>query len=219
MVGLLEMRTRFGTLFSRFLRGGVVLSALESWALQTLIASLPPELRQIVEAQFQRYVLAQREVDGRALNFYPRRSEMRAGLSAPLLKMKVEEAPLVRIKFSVPGHGRHLHAVLTAVSGRAFCVSFSNDVRPFAVTSGFELANVEQSWRSNFHLAKESAMTSESDDKQLEKRSHAGAGIAIGIAVGVAIGTALDQLALGIALGVAFGVAIGAASRARHKKD
>jgi hypothetical protein len=152
-LGFKEMRTQFGTPLSRFLRGGVVLSSLEGWALQTLVSSLPPELQQIVEAQFQKYVLVQREVDGRALNFYPRRSEMKAGLSAPSLHMEGEEAPLVRIKFSVAGHGCSLHAVLTAVLGRAFCVSFSSDVRPFAASSGFELKDVEQSWHSNFNVA------------------------------------------------------------------
>ena len=148
------MRLQFGTRLTRFLRGGVVLSDLEGWTLQTLVSSLPAGLRQIVEAQFQRYVLVQREVDGRALNFYPRRSEMKAGLFAPALKMEVEETPLVRIKFSVTGHGRSLHAVLTAVLGRAFCVSFSNDTRPFAAASVFELENVEQAWRSNFNVTK-----------------------------------------------------------------
>jgi hypothetical protein len=153
-LGFEEMRTQFGTRLSRFLCGGVVLSALESWTLQSLVSSLPPDLRQIVEAQFQRYVLVQREVDGRALNFYPRRSEMKEVLSAPALQMEGEEAPLVRIKFSVAGHRRSMHAVLTAVLGRAFCVSFSNDVRPFSTALGFELESVEQSWRSNFNLAK-----------------------------------------------------------------
>lgn len=68
------MRTEFGTSLSRFIRGGVILSGLEVWALKALVSSLPPELQQVVEAQFQRYVLVQREIDGRALNFYPRRS-------------------------------------------------------------------------------------------------------------------------------------------------
>lgn len=153
-LGSENMRPQFGTRLSRFLRGGVVLSALEGWTLQTLVSSLPPDLRQIVEAQFQRYVLVQREVDGRALNFYPRRSEVKAGLSAPALQMKREETPLVRIKFSIAGHGYSLHAVLTAVLGRVFCISFSSDVRPFAAASIFELENVEQSWRSNFNVTK-----------------------------------------------------------------
>ena len=143
------MKTEFGTLLSRFITGGVILSDLERWVLNALVSSLPLELRQIVEAQFQRYVLAQREVDGRALNFYPRRSELKEALSAPLLEMKKEVAPLVRIKFKVANHPNNLHAVLSAVRGRAFCISFNSDVRPLAGASSFELKDVEQSWRSN----------------------------------------------------------------------
>jgi hypothetical protein len=148
------MRTQFGTPLSRLLRGGVVLSELESWALRALVSSLPAELKQVVETQFQRYVLVQREVDGRALNFYPRRSELKGRLNAPLLQMDREDAPLVRIKISVANPYGTLHAVLSAVLGRVFCVSFNQDVRPFAGASGFEVQDVEQSWRSNFSLAK-----------------------------------------------------------------
>lgn len=92
MVGFRDENAVRHTL-SRFLRGGVVLGALEGWALQTLVSSLPPELRQIVEAQFQRYVLVQREVDGRALNFYPRRSEIGAGKRRAVLEFKLQPKP------------------------------------------------------------------------------------------------------------------------------
>jgi hypothetical protein len=153
-LGLEHMKTAFGTPLSRLLRGGVVLSALESWALRTLVSSLPSELRQVVEAQFERYVLVQREVDGRALNFYPRRSELRGGLRAPLLQMDREDAPLVKVRISVAQPSTTLHTVLSAVLGRAFCISFSEDVRPLEAASGFAVENVEQSWRSNFNLAK-----------------------------------------------------------------
>lgn len=148
------MKTQFGTPLSRLLSGGVVLSDLESWTLRTLVLSLPAELRHVVEAQFQRYVLVQREVDGRALNFYPRRRERTGDLRAPLLQMDREDAPLVRVEISVAHPPGKLHAVLTAVLGRAFCVSFNQDVRPFSRASGFEVQDVEQSWRSNFSLAK-----------------------------------------------------------------
>ena len=106
-----------------------------------------------MEAQFERYVLVQREVDGRALNFYPRRSEIEK-LSAPMLQMAIDEAPLLRIKISVSNPPGNLHAVLHAVLGRAFCISFSQDVRQFVSASGFEVEDVEHSWRSNFSLAK-----------------------------------------------------------------
>jgi hypothetical protein len=147
------MKTAFGTPLSRLLRGGVLLSPIESWATQTLVSSLPQELRLIIEAQFERYVLVQREFDGRALNFYPRRRELRAGLRAPSLQMDLEDAPLVRIRMSVSEPHATLHAVLSAVLGRAFSVSFSQDVRPFAASSCFEVEEVVQSWRSNFSLA------------------------------------------------------------------
>lgn len=146
------MKTQFGTALSRLLRGGVVLSELERWALCALVSALPEELKQIVEAQFERYVLVQREVDGRALNFYPQQSELKGGLNAPLLQMDTEDAPLVRIKISVANPPGKLHAVLSAVLGRVFCVSFNQDVRPFSRASGFEIQGVEQSWRSNFRL-------------------------------------------------------------------
>ena len=147
------MKTAFGTRLTRLLRGGVLLSPLESWAVQTLVSSLPQELRLVVEAQFERYVLVQREFDGRALNFYPRRRELRVGLQAPSLKMDLEDAPLIRIKMSVSEPSATLHAVLSAVLGRAFSVSFSQDVRPFAAASSFAVEEVVQSWRSNFSLA------------------------------------------------------------------
>jgi hypothetical protein len=53
-LGFEEMRTQFGTRLSRFLRGGVVLSALEGWTLQSLVSSLPPDLQQIVEHPINR---------------------------------------------------------------------------------------------------------------------------------------------------------------------
>jgi hypothetical protein len=130
-----------------------VLSGLEAWALRTLVSSLPPQLREIVEAQFQRYVLVQREIDGRALNFYPRRREVRKGLSAPLLAMDSEAAPLARARISIADPSATLHAVLHAVHGRAFSLSFSEDARRFATASGFALEHLDQSWRSSFRLA------------------------------------------------------------------
>jgi hypothetical protein len=144
------MRTTFGTPLSRFFRGGVLLSELESEITKRLVSELPPELRQIVEAQFSAYVLVQREVDGRALNFYPRRKDLPNRLSAPLLQMDVSEAPLVRMQFSLGNPSVVLHAVLTAVQGRVFCVSFSQDVRPLKNPATLEVLKVVHAWRSNF---------------------------------------------------------------------
>jgi len=144
------VKTTFGTTLSRFFRGGVLLSELESEVTKRLVSELPPDLREIVEAQFAAYELAQREVDGRALNFYPRRKDMPNRFSAPLLQMEVAEAPLVRMQFSLGNPSVVLHAVLTAVQGRVFCVSFSQDVRPLKNSATLEVLKVVHAWRSNF---------------------------------------------------------------------
>lgn len=144
------MKTTFGTPLSRFFRGGVLLSELESEIAKRLVSELPADLREIVEGHFAAYELVQREVDGRALNFYPRRKDMPNRFSAPLLQMDVAEAPLVRMQFSLGNPSVVLHAVLTAVQGRVFCVSFSQDVRPFKDLAILEPVKVVHAWRSNF---------------------------------------------------------------------
>ena len=152
-LGVKFMKRNFGNPLSRIFRGGVVLSEFESWSVGQLVAELPPALRETVEAQFNAYSLAQREVDGRALNFYPRRSEMQGRFSVPTLPMEAEEAPLMRMKLATKNPPSALNAVLHAVNGRAFCVSFSKDTRPLARASGFEVKKVVHAWRSNFRLA------------------------------------------------------------------
>ena len=44
--------------------------------------------------------------------------------------------PLVRVKIAVANPPARFHAVLTAVRGRTFCVTFDADVRPFAERIG-----------------------------------------------------------------------------------
>jgi hypothetical protein len=140
------VRTEFGNLFTRLLRGGVRLTPLEAALLRRLVDELPANLQTTVEVQFAAYNLAQREVDGRAVNFYPSRQARR---TMPTLAMSRGKSPLVRIGFSLPNDGEEPHAVLTAVAGRAFCISFDADLRPFA-NAPFTVDRVTQAWRSNF---------------------------------------------------------------------
>ena len=90
---------------------------------------MPDHLRGYVESQFNEYNLAQREVDGRTLNFY----KMSLFSTKPhqlqtVLHGKRTEAPLMRVSVSIPGDAETLQATLNAVAGRAFCVSFSRPV-------------------------------------------------------------------------------------------
>jgi hypothetical protein len=63
----MTLKRQFGSRLSRLLGGGATLSSAEYALLDAAITALPPDLRAIVEAQFDAYNLVQREVDGRAL--------------------------------------------------------------------------------------------------------------------------------------------------------
>jgi hypothetical protein len=153
------MKRFFGARWSTWLRGGIVLTDFEWRVLDSLVSELPTHLRETVEAQFQLYVLAQRESDGHALNFYPAGSalrQLRKGtwrLSVPKLPMECEVAPLMKMRVKLATPPAEVNAVLRAVNGRVFSVSFSEDVRRLRSASGFEVIGVTQAWRSNFPLA------------------------------------------------------------------
>ena len=145
------MKRDYGTSMERLLWGGAKLTEVEFGLLESLVTALPPALRTIVEAQFEAYNLAQREVDGRALNFYRKtkggKVDDMGGL--PLLSMEVVEAPLVRLKASVVGETMPVHATLNAVKGRVFCLALD---RPVAAEGKVIVVDVTKAWRSNFRF-------------------------------------------------------------------
>src|SRR5690606_10244942 len=96
---------------TRALRGGVILYPAEQWLLAQLVAALPGHLTATVQAQLRSYNLAQREIDGRAINLY--RSPVLLP-QVPLLPMSVAEAPLIRLTAS-SDTDEPLHATLNAV--------------------------------------------------------------------------------------------------------
>lgn len=153
------MKRYFGAKWSTWLRGGVVLSDFEWRVLDALVSRLPAHLRDAVEAQFSSYTLVQREADGRALNFYPPNNTLRKlrkgiwALPAPKLPMECEVAPLMRLKVKLEAPPAVVNAVLRAVNGRVFSISFGEDVRPLRGASGFEVVDATQAWRSNFPIA------------------------------------------------------------------
>ena len=127
------------------------MSPAERKLLEALVEALPPELRAVVEAQFSAYNLVQREFDGRTLNFYRKKDgkpNNMAGL--PLLKHKGREAPLVRVMASIGSYAQPIHAVLTAVDGRAFCVTFDRKMGRKERAEPVLVQSVTNAWRSNF---------------------------------------------------------------------
>lgn len=143
------MKRNFGNWLSRLFRSGAVLSPLEYDLLVALVRALPLPMRSIVIAQFESYNLVQREIDGRALNFYRMRNGRPNDMQGlPLLRTARIEAPLMRISATIEGEREPIHAVLTAVEGRAFCVSLSRRVHHRIYGGIRQVTRVEQAWRS-----------------------------------------------------------------------
>lgn len=149
-LGKIVKRT-FGNFFARLASGGTALTPVEFHLLERLVESLPDTLRVTVESQFEAYNLVQREVDGRALNFYRKRLGKVDVRGIPLLDMACEEAPLARLTAKIDGEGEPLHATLTAVAGRAFCIAFN---RALPAEGAVAVIDVKQAWRSNFRVGK-----------------------------------------------------------------
>jgi hypothetical protein len=163
----MTVKRQFGHLATRLLRGGTTLSDIEYAVMCSLVDLLPPEPRTIVSTQLNSYNLVQRESDGRALNFYRFKNGSPSFTDdLPLLQMKTEESPLVRAKFGVDGEQEPLHAVMAAVRGRVFCISFSRP--PGRSSRSIRVLDTEQSWRSSVVVgATASNTTPRSDARHL----------------------------------------------------
>ena len=111
---------------------------------------MPLHLRSVVSAQFDGYNLVQRESDGRALNFYRKKDGGAEALTdLPVIDHKQREAPLVRITATIGESSEPLHAVLTAVNGRAFCISFNRRPSRLEQNAAIHVKRTVEAWRSN----------------------------------------------------------------------
>jgi hypothetical protein len=143
------MRWTFGTVLTRLLWGGTTLRLAERKLLDIAVAELPPAIRTTVETQLAAYNLAQREVGGRTINFYRKAmSNKRRTTSMPQLKTRQAQAPLVRIKVCFDKASEPVHAVLTAVHGRVFCLTLSRAITPNDDASRASMLDSVASWRS-----------------------------------------------------------------------
>lgn len=144
-----DMRWHFGNPFTRLLWNGTKLRERESQLLALAVDELPADLRRIVDAQLHVFNLVQREVDGRALNFYRKRGRQADDMTGvELLPMKSPEAPLVKITVQFDDDAQPVHAVLTAVQNRVFCLSLSRSL-PAQPGGRASLMHSVASWRSN----------------------------------------------------------------------
>jgi hypothetical protein len=147
------MSWSFGNAFTRLIWGGVRLRDSEMKLLELAVHELPVEIRQTVDAQLAAYRLAQREADGRAINFYLKGGKQSNDMEgvAPL-PTKVDDAPLVKITAKFEGDAEPVHAVLTAVGNRVFCISFSRALTLKDDASRASIVRSVASWRSNVQV-------------------------------------------------------------------
>jgi hypothetical protein len=144
-LGINKMKQLLRRLFGR----GTDFTQLEGALLKEMVAALPDTLRIPVQAQIDACNLIQREIDGRALNFYRtvRGKPNREGL--PVLPIKPGEVVLLKAAFRVPGHDTLFHATLNAVNGQFFCLSLSHDLALYGKETAIVVQNTTPSWRSN----------------------------------------------------------------------
>jgi len=140
------MKRDYGTSMERLLWGGAKLTEVEFSLLQSLVSSLPPQVRPLIESQFEAYNLAQREADGRALNFYRKKKGGKEDdlQGLPLLKLEKDETALVELKASVVGETMPVHATLVAVKGRVFCMTLN---RAVPAEGKIIVVDVRKDWR------------------------------------------------------------------------
>ena len=141
---------KFGSALTRYLCQGVSLSNAEQVILNGLIEDLPEHLKPTVISQFEAYNLVQREVDGRALNFYriwpiPIISVLRPVPNLP--SISAEEAVLIKGKFESLKDGKAVHATMHAVGTRTFCVSRDRSVD---TDEEVALVSTKNSWLSSY---------------------------------------------------------------------
>lgn len=143
------MRETFGNPISRLLNGGVTLTTIEKKILKATIEALPPILRSTAETQLGGFNLVQREIDGRALNFYRKKFGQVIRDDLPVLPIKKGEIKLLALAFSIPGRPDSFHVTATAIDGYFFCLAFSHDLRPVAACDNLSVTKVTESWRSS----------------------------------------------------------------------
>ena len=143
------MKTKFGNILTRISRGGVVLMPIEEALLKCTVEELPASLRSIVESQINTYNLVQREIDGRALNFYRiTRGRVKRDDLQPL-PIKAGEIKLLSVAFSIEADTKYMHATLSAVNKYFFCMALSECLKPYKNSNRIFIKHVRQSWRSN----------------------------------------------------------------------
>ena len=70
-----------------------------------------------------------------------------------VLPLKEQEAPLIRLSARIEGSSKPIHAVLTAVAGRVFCLTTDRALGLRERESTVQIERVVNAWKSNAALS------------------------------------------------------------------
>jgi hypothetical protein len=147
------VKTKFGSWWHRFARGGVSLEPVEQRLLEVLREHMPTTFHASLDAQLRAINLAQRQSDWRGLNLYRLRWGKVFRDDLPPLPCKAGEVKLLSVRVVVPKAAQSVHVVFWAVDRFFFGFATGESLEPIRSATEFELVDVKQSWRSNAETA------------------------------------------------------------------
>ena len=149
------MKTQFGSLMMRLLKGGVNLTPVEVQLLELFQSNVPPKIQIPLDRQIAAYNLVQREIDGRALNFYRIRRWKVYRDDLPKLPVSPGEIKLLSIELGDSAAPDAFYATFWAVNGYFFSMDLSKSLE-YTSPQQLQIRKVKQCWRSNVILGMES---------------------------------------------------------------
>jgi len=144
----------------RLLKGGVKLTPVEGQLLELFQSSVPSEIQIPLDRQIAAYNLVQREIDGKALNFYRIRRWKVYRDDLPKLPVSPGEIKLLSMELEESAASDVFHATFWAVDGYFFCINLSESTEHTAPQQ-IRIRKVKQCWRSNLILGAESSINVE----------------------------------------------------------
>lgn len=136
-------------LWFRIARGGVSLTAFESFLLRTLAEQLPPDMATALRQEWRGLNLIQRSPDWQELNFYcVRKGRVDRGL-LPKLPIRDGEIKLLSLALRPTKETALTHVTFWAVDGRFFNQNANRSLRPFRDLAEMGVEATEHSYRSN----------------------------------------------------------------------
>ena len=136
-------------LWTRLLRGGVVLSRFEQFLLKILEQHVPAEMGKTLRRQWRGFNLIQRSPDWQELRFYRLVSGRVDRTDLPKLSVREGEVKLLSVALRSPGATDNINVNFWAVDGWLFSLNSDRSWRALRDLSDTAIESIEHSYRSN----------------------------------------------------------------------